>query len=243
MYKILITLICFLPVFFKVYGQNPHPVLIIPENEEIPKTAQLLGELRFTNGGTYTDVREEASKKTLLKGGNVLQQIILDKPQNGRGTYKFVGDVYRMEDPRPLIDRMRYKDDSISREIIKEDAPYSILYVYRPSSYYGSLINYNLFLGDSLISRVRPGTIQKIKIHQRGEVTLSAKTESKISMNMYLEHGNAYFLRCDVTSGIFIGRPELMQVDNSTGITDVRLMTGEIKKVKEKKDYTDDIYK
>lgn len=109
--------------------------------------------------------------------------------------------------------------------IIKDSKPalvdstwnYAKLYVYRSGGQAGFLIGYNLYLGDSIIGRVKSNSKQEIKITKKGLNSLWAKTEAKTEIPIDVEFGRAYYLRCSMGMGVMVGHPELQLMDPVQG--------------------------
>ncbi|MBI4645519.1 MAG: hypothetical protein HY738_02720 [Bacteroidia bacterium] len=53
-----------------------------------------------------------------------------------------------------------------------------------------------------------------------GTVTFSATTEARTEMPMKLEPGKTYYLKCTISMGVLIGRPDLNFVPESIGVTE-----------------------
>jgi hypothetical protein len=96
------------------------------------------------------------------------------------------------------------------------DSDYALLYVYRQSNQ-GVLVNFDLHLGDTVICRVANKCKEIIKIDKDGMNTLWARTESKTEIPINIKFGKEYYIRCDISMGVMVGRPKLKIVDNEIG--------------------------
>jgi len=96
------------------------------------------------------------------------------------------------------------------------DTDYALLHVYRFRGA-GSLINYDLKLGDSTVCRIRNNFKTTLKIKKEGLNVIWAKTETKKELPIDVVHGKQYYLRCGIGIGAFVGRPTLEFVDYNTG--------------------------
>ena len=96
------------------------------------------------------------------------------------------------------------------------DVDYAILNVYRYGGY-GAAVNFDLYLGDSVICRVINNFKTTLYIKKDGRNTLWAKTEAKSEVPINVKMGKTYYLRCSIGMGAFVGRPQLELVDNKTG--------------------------
>ena len=79
------------------------------------------------------------------------------------------------------------------------------------------MIGYDLYLGDSLLCRVKNNSKQEIRIYSKGANKLWAKTESKAEVPIDITMGREYYLRCGIRMGVMVGRPELQLVDSREG--------------------------
>ncbi len=96
------------------------------------------------------------------------------------------------------------------------NADYAILYIYRPSGI-GPLVSYDLHLGDTTLCRVVNKFKKAIKVRKDGLNTIWARTEIKVEIPIDIEFGRAYYIRCGVSMGAFVGHPKLDRVDDETG--------------------------
>ncbi len=103
----------------------------------------------------------------------------------------------------------------ISRDSLKSD--YATVIMYRPSKFLLFAFDYDVYMGDSLIAEVSNGSYHIFETKKTGRVSLWAKTEDKISLELNLEKGKTYFLRCGVTFGILMAQPTFEIVDADVG--------------------------
>jgi hypothetical protein len=94
---------------------------------------------------------------------------------------------------------------------------YATLYVYRPRTFEGSIISYDLHAGDSVICKVKNGSQHIIQLRQGGDLELWAKIgkEEKASVKINVEPGQKYYLRCDYTPTLNLVTPEQGQQEFS----------------------------
>ena len=141
----------------------------------------------------------------------VVAYFVLNKEQGGR---KAMSDfaVKNIED----IDN--YQPATEEEETLL-DVDYAILNVYRYGGR-GSLMSYDLYLGDSILCRVRNNFKTTLRIKKDGLNSLWAKTEKKAEVSIDVEIGKTYYLRCGVSIGVLVGRPQLELIDGKTGKTE-----------------------
>ncbi len=97
---------------------------------------------------------------------------------------------------------------------------YALLYVYRPRNYVGSLVNYDIHVGDSTVGNIKNNSKFAVKLYNEGPTTFWAKSEQKRIINVTVKFGQEYFLKCAVTTGILVGRPEINLVYPDQGRLD-----------------------
>lgn len=167
-----------------------------------------IGDSGFTTKGSYEEVIEKAKLEARKIGGNAIK-INEHKTPDFRSTcHRIKAYILRVKDINNL-------DIEEEKEVI-EDVDYAILHVYRYSGA-GSLINYDLHLGDTVICRVKNNFKRTIKIKKDGFNSLWAKTEAKAEVPVKLEFGRHYYLKCSLGMGILVGRPILEMVDWKNG--------------------------
>ncbi len=188
-------------------------VLVIGLNEERPKKSEFLGLITIKDSGfttkcSYKDVLNEAKLEARKIGGNAIKITTHRPPSVGSSCHRITADILRIDN----IDNYSPKEE----EEVLLDVDYAILNVYRYGGA-GSLINYDLYLGDSIVCRVKSNFKTTIHVRKDGLNTLWAKTESKIEVPIDIKIGKEYYLRCGLSLGAFIGRPQMELVDNKIG--------------------------
>ena len=97
------------------------------------------------------------------------------------------------------------------------DEGFALLYIYRPARMMGSMIGYNIHLGEEVICKAKDKWKTTIQVRNFGQHTVWAKTESKEEVVVNFEPGQEYYIRCSLKMGAFVGRPKLELVDKSIG--------------------------
>lgn len=114
-----------------------------------------------------------------------------------------------------------------ARPVLKDTVPYATLYVYRQAHKGLSNPSYDLHIGDSVICRVRNDSKYVIRIYHEGKTVFWAKTEKKVTKEIDIKYGMAYYLKCDVsTSGVFVMRPTLQLIYAEYGKFDFKGVEG-----------------
>ncbi|MCC5931125.1 MAG: hypothetical protein JJU28_17895 [Cyclobacteriaceae bacterium] len=196
--------------------QYDEEVVVLSADDHVPVDAEFIGKVKISDSGLtlncgYEVVLEKAVEATRKAGGNVLQITEHKLPNMGSSCHRIAGNIYRVQDAGVLAQRQAELEESLI-----EGADYALLHVYRYSGA-GSAIGYDLYLGDSVICRVKNNFKASIKIYKDGMNTLWAKTEAKKEVPVDIEMGKEYFLRCSVTMGAFVGHPKLELVPVGVG--------------------------
>lgn len=189
-------------------------VLVFGIAEAAPDIAEVLGEIKIGDAGLtincgYEVVLDKAKMEARKVGGNAIKIIEHKTPSAfGSSCHRITANILRIED----IDNYM---PEVEDEILL-DVDYAILNVYRYSGM-GSLVGYDLYLGDSVICRVKNNFKTTLHIKKDGLNTLHAKTEAKAEVPINIEMGKTYYLRCGIKMGAFVGRPKLELMDSKTG--------------------------
>lgn len=183
-----------------------------------PDDAEYLGMLKSGNSGLtpncdYESVIEKAKAEARKIGGNALKITAHNIPGVlGTPCHQITARI------------LRVNDWEISQTTLLSDssmlyADFALLHVYRFSGF-GPMVNYDLYLGDSMICRIKNKTNTTIQIHKDGLNTIWAQTEAKTEMPINIKFGNEYYIRCSLTTGVLMSRPKFELVDNKTGLVE-----------------------
>lgn len=188
-------------------------VAVIGLDDKEPDDAELLGQVKIGDSGfstncSYATVIDDAKLEARKAGGNAIKIIEHRAPSAfGSSCHSITARILRVEN----IESIAPQED----EFI-EGVDYAVLNVYRYSGA-GSLISYDLYLGDTVICRVMNSFKTTLHINKDGMNTLWAKTEAKDEIPVKLEFGKTYYLRCSISMGAIVGRPKLELIDAKTG--------------------------
>ena len=189
-------------------------VLVIGINEAEPENAEILGTVKvgesgFTTQCTYDIVIENAKLEARKVGGNAIK-IIRHKPPSAFGSscHRITAKILKIENLENYL--------SDEEETVIPNIDYAILNVYRYGGT-GALVNYDLYLGDSVICRVKNNFKTTLNITKDGFNSLWAKTEAKSEVPIDVKMGQTYYLRCGIKIGALVGRPDLELMNNKTG--------------------------
>jgi hypothetical protein len=208
-------------------------VIVIGINEPAPVGSELLGQVKIGDTGFSTncgyDVAIDKAKLEARKAGGNAIKIIEHKPPTALGSscHKITAEILRIEN----IENLALN----KAEEVLLDIDHAIFYIYRQSGT-GFLVSYDLYLGDTVICRVKNNYKTKIKIYRDGLNSIWARTESKTEIPINVKIGKEYYIKCGVSIGAFIGRPTIELVDKSIG-------ENEFSSIKSKPDFKDIIFK
>ena len=186
-------------------SERGQEIVIFELGESYPEDSEEIGTVKVTDTGftlrcTYEIVLEKAKFQARKAGGNALVITEHKTPSAlGCSCHRIEAKIIRINNPQQFV---REEDNVI------EDKTIALLHVYRFGGM-GSLVGYNLFLGDSLICRVKNKWKETVIIKKAGYYTLWAKTESKTEIPISIELGHEYYIQCGISMGAMVGRPTL----------------------------------
>ena len=187
-------------------------------DEQAPPDAEKLGTIKVGDSGfstdcDYTIAIDKAKTESRKVGGNAIKVTEHRYPDLASSCHRITVDVLKIDNIENYVvsTEMEYIDSTLI------DADYAIINVYRPKSGQGAWVSYDLYLGDSIICRVKNDFCESIIVYKNGLNSLWAKTEAKSEIPINVEFGKAYYVRCGISMGAFVGRPQLVMVDNRTG--------------------------
>ena len=95
-----------------------------------------------------------------------------------------------------------------------------LIYIYRPSSFKGGGVFYDVYAKDKVVTTLRNGGYFPY-FADLGENEIWAKTEAKSSVTVDVKAGKTYFVKGGVRMGLLIGRPDLTLATPELGATEV----------------------
>lgn len=200
-------------------------ILIVKQDEKVPENSEFIGDLKIGDSGFSTDcgyskVMGDAKNTAKSSGANIIHLTEVKKPNLGSTCYRIKAKLYRNLD-QELITSLSEKRTIENKSRLPSDADYAVIYFYRPKNSYGSLIGFKIRMDDdNVIGRVRNGEKFAYQIKDFGEHEFWGITESKSSVIIGVKKGGEYFVRCGVTMGIAIAKPEIYLVENDLGISE-----------------------
>jgi ethanolamine utilization microcompartment shell protein EutL len=95
-----------------------------------------------------------------------------------------------------------------------------LVYVYRPSSFIGGGVSYDVKVGETPITTLYNGGYFPY-FSSPGEIEFWAKTESRSAVTLDVKAGETYFVKGTVGLGILVGRPHLMVMSPETAVAEI----------------------
>ncbi|TAJ05792.1 hypothetical protein DMA11_23055 [Marinilabiliaceae bacterium JC017] len=189
-------------------------VMVIARDEPLPDCTEELGEVKvgdsgFTTNCGYAIVLDKVKLEARKAGGNAIK-IIEHKPPTAMGSscHRITAKILKVDNIEPL------KINKKKEELLNVD--YAILHIFRYSGP-GSLVGYDLHLGDSVLCRVKNNFKTTLHIKKDGMNTLWARTESLAEIPVDFKYGKEYYLKCGIKMGAFVGQPVLELIDPELG--------------------------
>ena len=183
--------------------------------DPVPTSSEELGIVKIGDTGFSTNcdwdvVIEKAKIEARKVGGNAIKIIEHTPPSiMGSSCHRITARILKVTDFGNILNTA-----TVDSSLINAD--FALLHVYR-HSVVGALISFDLHLGDTVICRVNNKWKKTIKIRKDGLNTLWARTEVKKELPINIKFGNEYYVRCGITMGAFVGRPNIELVDIQTG--------------------------
>lgn len=163
--------------------------------------------------GTYDETVAQAQQRSRAKGGNLIQITKHATPHTMASWHKIWANVYRVADDE--LDGYRPPEPEFDQALFDEGC--AILYFYRSRTFQGVLIDYNVKIGEEVVWRARHNDKEWIKVKAVGPVELTAKTEAKTTLDLDIQPGRSYYIKCDLGMGLLVGRPTLLHMNEASG--------------------------
>lgn len=95
----------------------------------------------------------------------------------------------------------------------------SVVYVYRPYSYAGSLVRPRIRCGRSA-AVIGPGGYHAF-VEDAGTIVCKAETETKDEVEIQARPGREYYVRYEIGWGLWVGHPHLHPIDQDRAQTEI----------------------
>ena len=190
--------------------EDAYVAILGPESPE-PENAEALGTISIgdtgfttTRNGSYEAVLAIARDRARWAGGNVVKIDKHKTPDLICSTHRIEARILRVSDAKSL-------DFKISNPT-PSHPDCVIIYFYRPPSSIGSLVSYDVNIGEAAVFRAKNKSKAEVKVYEEGVLNIWARTESRAEINLPVKLGEEYYIRCTVTMGMMTGHPLLEAV-------------------------------
>ena len=192
-------------------------VFVLDLSEQAPADGAFVGVLEVGDSGfsmdcDYQTVILKAKEQARTMGGNLVKITDHKKPNFFSTCHRIRANVYLMQEDSPYMPTHQV---TIDQALLEEDC--AILYFYRERNSAGSLVGYNVWIGDDVVWRASNNRKEWVKVKAVGMTMIRAKTESERKLEIDIQPGRHYYIRCGVGMGVMVGRPSLELVDERTG--------------------------
>jgi hypothetical protein len=129
------------------------------------------------------------------------------------------------------IDTVKNTSNKLIIKGVTDTSKYALLFVYRNKNFSGSIVGYDLKINNSCfkdycIGRVKNNSKFVVKLYQEEKTEIFATTATKRNVYINVKYGQKYYLKCGVTMGLVVGRPELNLVYPEQGELDFENVKG-----------------
>jgi hypothetical protein len=212
-------------------GKLNHPVpdsteiLVFLPSQHLPDSCKEISKISIINqqpsqGCSFRNVLELAKQSAREAGGNIIYITAINGPKTWHDCYEIDATVLFRKNMR-FIDKIK---DSVKKQKFGDTLKYAILYVCRPDKFAGSIIGYDIQLGNLVICRAKNNSTYAIKVFKEGNATVSGEYNSNISsVDLNVKFGQEYYVQCSL---LFGGKPKLELVDNYLGEYEYNSITG-----------------
>lgn len=201
-------------------------VFVLEKNEILPTNSEFIGDVKigdtgFTTDCGYNKVIADIKEAARNSGANIIQIIQVKEPTIfGSSCYRVKAKIYRNLDAQSLA-ALTESRNARNKSRLPSDSDYALIYFYRPSIGMGAMLGYKIKNDkDSIIGRLRNGEKFVYKTKNFGSQSFYGVLETKEEVQLHVEKGKEYFVRCSVNMGVVLGRPEINLIESHVGRKD-----------------------
>ena len=231
----LIAALVFCPILVIAAFESPSDtigdVVLYNINDSIPAEATVIGDFKIGDNGFTTDcqyqrVLERAKEKAIKAGGNAIKITELKEPDVWSSCYRIKGKILQIKNEAYTAKLAQSSAATDNDDDIAADSTidYATIYLYRPKSFYGAAIGYDIYLDDSVICRISNNSKFEIKVHKTGSHKIWAKTEAKAIVPVNIKTGKSYYIKCGIQTGLWVGQPQMNLIYPTQGKEEYALM-------------------
>jgi hypothetical protein len=194
----------------KVFGLNS----TIPVNSETLGFVKV-GDTGFTINCGYFLVLEKVKEEARKAGGNAVK-IIKHTPPGFSTCHTITAQILRVDNSSST----KY----LNEEFGTRNQEYAILNIYCVSDP-DSLVNYDLYLCDSILCRVTNNLKKTVDIKKEGLISVWAKTGAKSEVRINFKFGQAYYIRCSYSKKNMVEMPVIEVIQPDIGVKEFDILT------------------
>lgn len=205
-------------------------IFLLDMEDNIPSDSEPIGEIKIGDGGLAVDCGYEKAIQELINaskqvGANLIRIVEVKAPSPmGSSCYRLRATIFRNLNQESL-EKMKEKIAEANKSTLPPNCDYAMIYFYRPTSNIGYAIGYKVKDEQkNILGRLRNGEKFAYKIQKFGNQSFVAETEAQEIINLNIEKGKEYFVRCGIRAGTFIGRPFFVLIENRIGRREYRQM-------------------
>lgn len=200
----------------KVYVLKPADQLPVGSTE----VGQIsIGDSGFTTNCGYDKVISDAKAEAAKAGANVVKLTKIQEPSKGLGStcYRIKATLYRNDNTEVLAAAESASENNYKKKIA-DNSDFAMIYFYRPSAVTGALMNYTVHDEEGKpIVKIHNGEKFAYKTTKYGPQKFYASLETRDYVDVNVEKGKEYYIKCETKMGITIARPNLFLIDNELG--------------------------
>ncbi|WP_430400310.1 hypothetical protein [Flavobacterium sp.] len=201
-------------------------IFVLSKEATLPLNSVFVGDIKigdsgFTTDCTYNKVISDAKINARKSGANIIQLTEVKEPTAfGSSCYRIKAKLYRNFDNESMS-KLIEKSNLKNKSRLSDDSDFALLHFYRPTSALGAFLGFKIKdKNDSIVGRLRNGEKFILKTKKFGKQSFYGELETKEELEINIEKGKEYFIRCSVKRGVMIGRPEIYLIENSIGINE-----------------------
>ncbi len=109
---------------------------------------------------------------------------------------------------------------------MQDTVPHATVYFYRAyfPKYFSNVKKASIYINDSLVHELKANTFIAFDIAKEGKLRVAVDKKQETEIEFKLKFGKEYFLRVDVTGGVFNTKASIESVTNATGKEEIGML-------------------
>lgn len=204
-------------------------VVFIQPEETLPDKSEFVRELRLgqsllSQDCGYKSLMNYAKFTAKQSGANLIQLTEVKHPAMGNGCYHITARLYKNLEEANLV-ALKSQRLASNKSRLPDGANYAIVHFYRPKSYEGAIISYNIKMDNKeVVGKAANGAHFEYKITDFGKHKFYGKTKKQDFVTLDIEKGQEYFVRCGVAKSSSIAVPDMYVMENYVGMQEMAEM-------------------